>query len=209
MDRQPDRDTPRTSGSPAPQPLLGSAPSRRTSRFAGFSVTPQRLGVVVGVIVLVVLGSLLPYLALPYIDHSGDLAQEKATLFPAVQFVGGLDPLWLPGYRPGPATGSIEVALNVLNLGVDMQQIGLVVAVLSVAALFQNEINKFFWWPLHLSGWILALSPVALFIGVHLLHQASVSISLKAGWIPIAIAGVLVLVVTFRAHSRIDSYASI
>jgi hypothetical protein len=32
---------------------------------------------------------------------------------------------------------------------------------------------------------------------------------LPFGWLPIALAGGLILVATFRAHGRIDSYASI
>jgi hypothetical protein len=164
---------------------------------------------VVALVVLVVLGSLLPYLSMPYVTHSGDLAQERASLFPAVEFIGGLDPVWLPNFRPGPTTGQIQLALNVFNFGPDLQQVGLVVAALTCGVLFQNEINKFFWWPLHLSGWLLALSPVALFIGLQQLHSADVTVSLRIGWLPIALAGVLVLVATFQARKRIDTYASI
>jgi hypothetical protein len=206
MDPQPNRDSPQADSSPQ---LLGSAPTRRTSRFAGFAVTTPRLLVVGGVVVLVVLGCLLPYLAMPYVNHSAELAQEHASLFPTVKFMGGLEPLWLPNYRPGPDNGAIELAFNFFNVGAGLQQIGVVVAVLTCGALFQNEINKFFWWPLHLCGWVLALSPVPLFIAVHLFHQANVSITLKIGWLPIALAGVVILVATVRAHGRIDSYASI
>ncbi|WP_375424917.1 hypothetical protein [uncultured Friedmanniella sp.] len=190
-------------------PLLGSAPTRRTSRVTGFSFTRSRIVPVVGLLALIVLGSLLPYLAMPYINYAAELAQENASLFPAATFIRGVDPLWLPGYQPGPATATIQLALTMFNLGPSFQQIGVVVAVLFCWALFQDEINKFFWWPLHLSGWLLALAPVPLFVGLHQLHSADVDITVRIGWLPVALAGVLILVATFRARSRIDTYASI
>jgi hypothetical protein len=193
----------------AAHPLLGTAPSVRRSRFSGFTFGGERLWQVAGIVVLVVVGSLLPYLSMPYVNRTVELVQEHASLFPAAQFIRGVDPLWLPGYQPGPGTNRIVFALNVFNLGPSLQQIGAVVAVLTCASLFQDEINKFFWWPLHLSGWLLALSPVPLFIGLRLLHRAGVAVSLGIGWLPVALAGFLVLLATFRARGRIDTYASI
>jgi hypothetical protein len=202
-------DTPGGTPPGGAHPLLGTPPSVRRSRFSGFTFGGERLWEVVGIVVLVVLGSLLPYLSMPYINRTVELVQERASLFPAAQFIRGIDPLWLPGYQPGPTTNQIEFALNVFNLGSSLQQIGAVVAVVTCASLFQDEINKFFWWPLHLSGWLLALSPVPLFTGLHLLHRADVAVTVRIGWLPVALAGVLVLVATFRARSRIDTYASI
>jgi hypothetical protein len=202
-------ETPGGAPSDGAHPLLGTPPSVRRSRFSGFTFGGERLWEVAGVLVLVVLGSVLPYLSMPYINRTVELVQEHASLFPAAQFIRGLDPLWLPGYQPGPTTNQIVVALNVFNLGSSLQQIGAVVAVLTCAALFQDEINKFFWWPLHLSGWVLALSPVPLWVGLNLLHRADVAVTLQAGWLPVALAGALALVATFRSRSRIDSYASI
>jgi hypothetical protein len=205
MDHEPTGDT-RPS---VAHPLLGTAPSVRRSRFSGFTFGGDRLWQVAAIVVLIVVGSLLPYLSMPYVNRSVELVQEHASLFPAAQFIRGIDPLWLPGYQPGPRTNQIVFALNVFNLGPSLQQIGAVVAALTCASLFQDEINKFFWWPLHLSGWLLALSPVALFTGLHLLHAADVAVSLEIGWLPVALAGCLVLLATFRARSRIDTYASI
>lgn len=190
-------------------PLLGSAPTRRTSRFTGFSFSRPRLLQVAGIVALILPGSLLPYLAMPYINYAAEPAQENASLFPAATFIRGVDPLWLPGYQPGPTTATIQLALTMFNLGPSFQQIGVVIAVLFCWALFSDEINKFFWWPLHLSGWLLALAPVPLFIGLHQLHSADVDITVRVGWLPVALAGVLILVATFRARSRIDTYASI
>ncbi|MET1005143.1 MAG: hypothetical protein ABWX96_06320 [Propionibacteriaceae bacterium] len=207
MAQKPSRE-PRDPADP-PQPLLGSAPTTRTSRWAGFSVTKPRVAVVVAIVALVLLGSLLPYLTMPYINTSSELTTIHTSLFGAVNFMGGFEALWLPDYSPGPQNGAIQVAINVFNAGVDVQQVGLFVAVITCGSLFQNEINKFFWWPLHLSGWALALSPLPLLIGLRLFHQAGVDITLHAGWVPIAVAGVVILVATFQARNRIDTYASI
>src|SRR5919107_4090941 len=204
-----DHETPGGAASGGAHPLLGTPPSARQSRFSGFTFAGERLWEVVGIVVLVVVGSLLPYLSMPYVNRTVELVQERASLFPAAQFIRGIDPLWLPGYEPGPAADQIELALNVFNLGPSLQQIGAVVAVLTCASLFQDEINKFFLWPLHLSGWALALPPLPLFTGLHLLHRADVAVSVRIGWLPVALAGVLILVATFRARSRIDTYASI
>lgn len=190
-------------------PLLGSAPTRRTSRLAGFTFSRLRIAQVVGVVALVVLGSLLPYLSMPYINYAAEPAQEIATLFPAATFIRGIDPLWLPGYQPGPETAQIQLALALFNLGPSLEQIGSVIAVLFCFSLFQDEINKFFWWPLHLSGWLLALAPIPLFVGLQQLHGLGVGVTIRIGWLPLTLAGVLTLVATFRAHRRIDTYASI
>jgi len=191
------------------QPLLGTAPIRSRSRFPGFTFSRGLVGQVVAIVTLLVLGSLLPYLSMQYVTFTVQLAEKHATLFPAAQFVRGIDPLWLPGYEPGPRTDQIGLALNVFNLGPSLQQVGVVVAVVTCASLFQDEINKFFWWPLHLSGWLLALAPIPLFLGLHLLHRADLSVTVRIGWLPVAIGGVLVLVATFRSRGRIDTYASI
>ena len=190
-------------------PLLGTPPTRRRSRFDGFTFSARRSVEVAAILVLSVVGSLLPYLAMAYLTATVELAEKRATLFPGAQFVRGVEPSWLPGYAPGPRTDQIQAALTVFNLGPSLQQIGVVLAVLTCAALFQDEINKFFWWPLHLSGWLLALAVIPLFGGLALLHRADVSVSVLAGWVPLALAGVVVLVATFRARGRIDTYASI
>jgi hypothetical protein len=56
-------------------------------------------------------------------------------------------------------------ALNVMSTGPSLHQIGAVVAIITVACLFQNEINKFWWWPLHLAGWLLAVAFIPLLVG--------------------------------------------
>ena len=156
-------------------------------------------------VVLVVLGALLPYLRMQYLSLTVQVVEARLTLFPAATFVRGIDPLWLPAADPD----RLPLALNVFNLGSSMQQIGAVLAVLLCWALFADEINKFFFWPLHLAGWLLALGPVPLLIGLSMLRSAGVVVGLGPGWVPLALAGVVVLVSTLRARSRLDTYGGI
>jgi hypothetical protein len=78
------------------------------------------------------------------------------------------------------------------------------VAIITAGCLFQDEINKFFWWPLHLSGWLLAVGFIPLFIGAVLLSREGVDLTVLPGWIPLTLAGIVVLVCTFKSRQRID-----
>ncbi|MCW2811612.1 MAG: hypothetical protein JWP61_2070 [Friedmanniella sp.] len=177
--------------------------------FNGLTFSRPRILAVAGAVLLVVVGSVLPYLRLDYIDYTVQLTHFHASLFPSATFVRGVDPVWLPSYSPGPQYGRLQLALNVFNLGPSFHQIGAVVAVLTLACLFQDEINKFFWWPLHLAGWLLAIAVLPLVVGLVLLRQADVTVGIDPGFVPLTLAGILVLWATFRSHKRIDTYASI
>jgi K+ transporter len=45
---------------------------------------------------------------------------------------------------------------------------------------------------------------VALLVGVRMLATTSTDVHAGPGWVPLALAGVAVLVFTFRSHSRLD-----
>jgi hypothetical protein len=108
------------------------------------------------IVVLVILGMPLPYLTMVWWNPASEIAAFRGSLIPSANFVGGLEPLDLPDYSPGERSQRIVFALNVIAAGPSFHQIGAVVAIITAACLFQDEINKFFWWPLHLSGWLLA-----------------------------------------------------
>jgi hypothetical protein len=48
-----------------------------------------------------------------------------------------------------------------------------------------------------------------LFVGLYLVRATRVTISVGPAWVPAVLAGILVLVVTFRARSRLDTYGGI
>jgi hypothetical protein len=68
----------------------------------------------------------------------------------------------------------MNLAFNVIGLGPGLQEVGTLVAAATCWGLFFDEINKFFWWPLHLSGYVLVVVPIPhpLFVGLYLLRAA-------------------------------------
>jgi hypothetical protein len=103
----------------------------------------------------------------------------------------------------------MNLAFNVIGVAPGLQEIGTVVAAVTCWGLFFDEINKFLWWPLHLSGYVLVVVPIPLLVGLYMLRASRVTVSVGPAWVPAVLAGLLILVVTFRARSRIDSYGGV
>ncbi len=176
-------------------------------RFGGAVVTGARALQVGGILVLLLLGVVLPYLTLEHLDQSFAVIRETATL-PNAGDLTGLDPTYLPSYDP-ELRPEFNVALNVLGVGPTLQIFGSLVAAVTCWGLFYDEINKFFWWPLHLSSYLLIAVPIPLFIGLNMVRDLQVTASLRIGWVPAVLAGILILVVTLRARGRIDTYGGV
>lgn len=176
-------------------------------RRGNLVVTRARLLPAAGVLVLLLLGAALPYVTLQHLDSASQPVTSRPRLFGAAQLLGGIDPVYLRGYAT-PLRSAYDLALNFAAAGPGLQQIGTVVAVLTSWALLTEEINRFAWWFLHLSGYPLVLAPVALLVGDVLLHRLDVPVSLGPGWVPGLLAGALVLLSSWRARPRIDSYSA-
>ena len=175
----------------------------------GFTFSRVRVLQVSAIVILAILGMALPYLTMVWQNPASELVVFRGSLIPSGNFVGGLEPLDLPDYSPGERAQRIVFALNVIAAGPSLHQIGAVVAIITAACLFQDEINKFFWWPLHLSGWLLAVGFIPLLIGAALLSREEVELSVLPAWIPLTVAGILVLICTFKSRHRIDRYAGL
>jgi hypothetical protein len=176
-------------------------------RRGNLVVTRPRLLQVAGIVVLLVVGAVLPYVSLTYLNTSSETVTSSPRLFGASSLLGGIDPTYLAGYQP-ELRSAYDLALNFAAAGPGLQEIGTVVAILTCWALLTDEINRFAWWFLHLSGYPLVLAPVPLLVGAHQLHGLDVPLTVGAAWVPGLLAGVLVLVSTWRARSRIDSYSA-
>ena len=176
-------------------------------RWSGARVTTGRALQVGGILVLLLLGVVLPYLTMEHFDESFAVITETATLTSAGDLTG-LDATYLPSYNP-EIRPDFNVAFNVLGVGPTLQIFGSLVAAASCWGLFYDEINKYFWWPLHLSGYLLIAVPIPLFIGLSMVRDLGVNARIDLGWIPAVLAGVLILVVTLRARSRIDTYGGV
>jgi hypothetical protein len=181
------------------------AEQTRGVRRGAFTFTRGRVGAAVAVAVLAVVGSALRYLTLGYDDFASQPIRPTHAMWPSTDMLRGLDLGYLTA-GPGVSQDALSHALDFVLLGATLQQVGMVVAILTVIGLSMDEINKFLWWPLHLAGWCLALGPIALFIGTARWRSLGVDVVVGPGWVPLALDGVLVLVLTFRSWSRIDNY---
>ncbi len=173
-------------------------------RRGPFTFTRDRILQAAAVVVIGVVGALLPYLTLVYENYTSEVVRETASLWPAANRLGLLNLVYLPSAAEDP--DQLQRGVDFMHLGARAHQVGLVVAVLTVWGLFMDEINKFLWWPLHIAGWTLAVGTIALVIGWLLLRAVQVDVQILFGWVPLLIAGVLTLIFTFRARSRIDTY---
>ena len=170
----------------------------------GFSFSRTRVLQVLAIVVLTIVGMALPYLTMVWQNPASEIDVFRGSLFPSANFVGGLEPLDLPNYSPGDRAQRIVFALNVIGAGPSLHEIGGVVAIITAACLFQDEINKFWWWPLHLSGWLLGVGFILLLLGALLLSREDVELTVLPAWIPLTLAGIVVLVSTFKSRHRID-----
>jgi hypothetical protein len=176
--------------------------------WRGLTITWECVAQVGGLLVLLVLGAVLPYVTMEHFNARTELVQSTARLFGAAAVLNGIDPTYLPSYDVA-VRSQMNLAFNVIGLAPGLQEIGTLVAAATCWGLFFDEINKFFWWPLHLSGYLLLVVPIPLFIGLQLLRANRVVVSAGPAWVPAVLAGLLILIVTFRARNRIDTYRGI
>jgi hypothetical protein len=176
-------------------------------RWRGATVTVTRALQVGGILVLLLLGAVLPYLTLEHFDQSFAVTRDTASLTNAGDLTG-LDPTYLPSYDPA-VRPEFNVAFNVLGLGPALQIFASLVATVTCWGLLYDEINKFFFWPLHLSSYLLIAVPIPLFVGLNMVRDLQVTARLGPAWIFAVLAGVLILVVTLRARQRIDTYGGV
>jgi len=158
--------------------------------------------------VLLLVGVALPYVTMDHYNGRFELIRTTTRLFGADQLLSGIDPIYLPSYDVA-VRGRMNVAFNVIGIAPGLQQVGTVMAAVTCCGLFFDEINKFLWWPLHLSSYLLIAGPLPLFIGLHLMRANRVTVGIGPGWVPAVLAGLLILMVTLRARSRIDSYGGV
>jgi hypothetical protein len=154
------------------------------------------------------LGALLPYLTLEHYNGRFEVVLTTAQLFGAGSLLNGMDPTFLPSYDLA-IRSEMNIAFNVIGLAPGLQELGSLLAAATCWGLFFDEINKFLWWPLHLSGYLLIAIPLPLFVGLNLVRANGVTIDLGPGWVPAFLAGVLILIWTFRARGRIDTYGGV
>src|SRR5215207_5881244 len=85
--------------------------------MTGFSFSRARVLQVIGIVVMVIVGVALPYLAMVWQNPASEIVVFRGSLFPSANFVGGLEPLDLPDNSPGEKAQQITLALNVMSVG--------------------------------------------------------------------------------------------
>lgn len=185
--------------------MSGGAQTAWSYHRGVFTFDRPRILQVAGIVALPAIGALLPYLTLGYENYTSEPVRPTASLFPAAAIIRVLNLGYVPA-ADGVDPNEVLRGVDLLAFGSSAHQVGMIMAILTCWGLFMDEINKFLWWPLHLSGWILLAGTVAIWVGVLWLQSRGVDAHLGIGWLPLTIAGIGILVITFRARSRIDTY---
>lgn len=177
--------------------------------IANITLDRPRLLQVALPLVVGLLGCLLPYLTIASLNAQIETVTVTQRLWGSAALVRTLDPTDMPSFYTGADPNALGQWLNVFSIALTLQQVAVVVALVTLVALLMDEINKFFFWPLHLAGWALVLATVLLWLGRVQVGRLGVELSLGPGWVPLVVAGALVLVFTFWARSRIDTYGGV
>ena len=156
-----------------------------------------------------VLGCLLPYLTITSLNTQIEPVTVTRGLWGAAGLARSLDPTEMPSFYTGADPGALGTWLNVFSVAVTLQQVGVVVGLVTLVALLMDEINTFLFWPLHLAGWVLVLATALLWLGAVRLGALGVDALLGPAWAVLALTGLVLLVLTFRARTRIDSYGGV
>jgi hypothetical protein len=134
-------------------------------RRRGVTITRGRAAQVGMVLLALLLGAVLPYVTLEHYDGRFELVRTTADLPETGGLLNGMDPTFLPSYDI-VVRSDMNTAFNVIGLAPGVQQLGSLVAAVTCWGLFFDEINKFLWWPRHLSGYLLVVVPMPLFVGL-------------------------------------------
>jgi hypothetical protein len=97
------------------------------ARWRGLTVTWERAAQVGGLLVLLVLGAVLPYVTMEHYNARTELAQSTARLFGAAEVLNGIDPSYMPSYDVA-VRSQMNLAFNVIGFAPGLQEIGTLVA---------------------------------------------------------------------------------
>lgn len=155
----------------------------------------RRAWLVAGVGLLLLLSLVLPHIHLP-----GERNFGRSLLLTGFYF------LHVQPTTFGPPVNQAELAFgfNVTYLGIGLHELGLLLSVPTFWVLYPDDINRWLYRLLVIGSWLLALSVPFVFTGGLLMSQAGVPVSLGLAWLPMLLAGVVLVVATQRARRRID-----
>ena len=143
---------------------------------------------------LVLLSVVLPHVAVTSSDW-------PRSLIPAGLYFLNAQPSML---GPGVAASQLITALTVTYLGLGFHQLGALLALLTFWLLAADDMNRWLYRLLVISGWMLTLCVPPVLIGSRLLDRAGVPATPGWAWLPTLLAGVLIIVACRRSRDRID-----
>lgn len=185
--------------------MSGSAGAGWSYRRAPFTFTVLRIVQVAIIVILPLIGVALPYLTLGYQNYASESVNVTEPLFPVAQLIRTLNVQYVPSLTD-VSPDDIQRGVDLLAFGTTAHQVALFTAIFTCWGLFMDEINKFLWWPLHLSGWVMILGTAAVWAGVIWWQGRGVDVALGPGWLPFTLGGLAILVITFRTRGRLDTY---
>lgn len=179
-----------------------------SGRWQTVTFSRTRLIGVALIVVLAVLGLVLPYLTAVYVDATRNRVTSVLRAIATSQVLAEITPDDLPG-RDESALTTRSFGMAMVAIAANLQWMAGLVAMVTAAGQFVDEVSKFFWWPLHLAGWVLTLQPVGLLVGLAVLQAQGVTIAPGPASVPAFAAGLVALAVTVGSRHRIDTYRGI
>jgi hypothetical protein len=96
-------------------------------RWRGLTITRERAAQVGGLLVLLVLGTVLPYVTMEHYNARTELVRSTARLFGAGGLLNRIDPSHMPSYDV-VVRSQMNLAFNVIGFAPGLQEIGTLVA---------------------------------------------------------------------------------
>jgi hypothetical protein len=95
--------------------------------WRGLTITRERAAQVGGLLALLVIGTVLPYVTMEHYNARIELVRSTARLLGAGGLLNGIDPSYMPSYDV-VVRSQMNLAFNVTGLAPGLQEIGTLVA---------------------------------------------------------------------------------
>jgi hypothetical protein len=149
-----------------------------------------------------VLGLLIASVVLPHVSVEGDPSSNHSLIW-ASRFFLRADST-APGFGPDVDRLQLGVAINVIYLGLAVQQIGTLCALSSFWVIASEDVGRWLRRILLVGGWALALSAPLILTGCALLTAAGVQASLGTAWMAALLAGLIMIAGALAARKRLS-----
>jgi len=110
--------------------------------WRGITITWERAMQVGGLLILLVLGAILPYVTMEHYNARTELVRSTVQLFGAGGLLSGTDPSYLPSYDV-VVRSQMNLAFNVIGVAPGLQEVGTVVAAVTCWACSSTRSTSF------------------------------------------------------------------